>query len=233
MRKCSPWSIKDEGEKLRNEPYEYLLFLKILTEMKKLVSFVIKIDSLVCLSNNPPSHCISLKSFSQTLLLIISFSSYIYNLHILIHPSACQHILFLIHFTYFYWPSPGFPDHLLLLPRPPPMGSPITFFYWMPLFDSWFLHHSFLPRSPQRFPWSLTFTDTPLGSPKVTLGLLGTGNATTVVQLLVATATDLLLDAGLWLATADRGVGQPDIHMSGDGHWGINPHRAGCEQKKK
>lgn len=38
--------VQDKMEKLRNEPNEYLLFLKILTEMKKLVSFVIKIDSL-------------------------------------------------------------------------------------------------------------------------------------------------------------------------------------------
>lgn len=167
MRKCSPWSIKDEGEKLRNEPYEYLLFLKIHTEMKKLVSFVIKIDwEFVSPSNNPPSHCISLNSFSQTLLLIIFFPSYIYNLHILIHPLVCQHILFLIHFTYFYWPSPGFPDHLLLLPRPPPMGSPITFFYWVPLFDSWFLHHSFLPRSPPKVSLITYFYWYPLGLPQ-------------------------------------------------------------------
>lgn len=208
MRKCSPWSIKDEGEKLRNEPYEYLLFLKIHTEMKKLVSFVIKIDwEFVSLSNNPPSHCISLNSFSQTLLLIISFPSYTYNLHILIHPLACQHILKFLDSL-----------HLLLLT--------LT---WVP----WSLTPP-PPTPPKGFPvaWSLTFTDTPLGSPKMTLGLLGTGNATTVVQLLVATATDLLLDAGLWLAAADRGVGQPDIHVSGDGHGGIYPHRAGCQQRK-
>lgn len=94
---------QDTMEKLRNEPYEYLLLLKIHTKMKKLVSFVIKIDSeFVSPSNNPPSHCIFLISFSQTLLLIIFFPSYMYNLHILIHPLACQHILFLIHFTYFY-----------------------------------------------------------------------------------------------------------------------------------
>lgn len=182
-------------------------FSRYLQKWKSWFRLSLKLIHWVCLSNNPPSHCISLNSFSQTLLLIISFPSYIlYNLHILIHPLVCQHILFLIHLTYFYWPSPGFPDHLLLLLPPPPMGSPITFFYWVPPFDSWFPHHSFLPRSPQRVSWSLTFTDTPLGSPKVTLGLCGTGNAATVVQLLVATATDLLLDAGLWLAAADWGV---------------------------
>lgn len=108
----------------------------------------LKLIHWVCLSNNPPSHCISLNSFSQTLLLIISFPSYIlYNLHILIHPLVCQHILFLIHLTYFYWPSPGFPDHLLLL-LPPPHGFPDHFLLLSaPL---WFL-----------IPPSLIFTEVP------------------------------------------------------------------------
>lgn len=109
-------------------------FSRYLQKWKSWFRLSLKLIHWVCLSNNPPSHCISLNSFSQTLLLIISFPSYIlYNLHILIHPLVCQHILFLIHLTYFYWPSPGFPDHLLLLLPPPWVPRSLSFTECPPL----------------------------------------------------------------------------------------------------
>lgn len=176
-------------------PWISTLSHEIHTEMKKLVFPAIKIDSLnLSHSLVIPHPSISLDSFSHTLLFIISFPSTYFSwftlgfwnhLHVLLlNPLRSPHHLLLQILT-------SFPYHLLLLtPLPSWVPPSLTF-----------------ADSPPWVPRSLTFTDSPLGSPKVTLGLSGTGNAVTVVQLLVATATDLLLDAGLWLAATDRGVG--------------------------
>lgn len=174
-------------------PWISTLSHEIHTEMKKLVFPAIKIDSLnLSHSLVIPHPSISLDSFSHTLLFIISFPSTYFswftlrfwNHLLLLNPLRFPHHLLLQILT-------SFPYHLLLLtPLPSWVPQSLTF-----------------ADSPPCVPRSLTFTDSPLGSPKVTLGLSGTGNAVTVVQLLVAAATDLLLDAGLWLAATDRGVG--------------------------
>lgn len=113
MRKCSPWSIKDEGEKLRNEPYEYLLFLKIHTEMKKLVS-------LIFLNY----------TFWSILWPASTYFSWFTSLTFT-DPHLGSPI------TFFYWVPPPLwlliPLTLIFTEVPPPKGSLITYFYWYPL----------------------------------------------------------------------------------------------------
>lgn len=131
-------------------PWISTLSHEIHTEMKKLVFPAIKIDSLnLSHSLVIPHLSISLDSFPHTLLFTISFPSTYFSwftlrfwnhLHVLLlNPLRSPHHLLLQILT-------SFPYHLLLLtPLPswvpqsltfadsPPMGSPITYFYWFPL----------------------------------------------------------------------------------------------------
>lgn len=133
-------------------PWISTLSHEIHTEMKKLVFPAIKIDSLnLSPSLVIPHPSISLDSFSHTLLFIISFPSTYFSwftlgfwnhLHVLLlNPLRFPHHLLLQILT-------SFPYHLLLLTPlpswvppsltfadspPPPMGSPVTYFYWFPL----------------------------------------------------------------------------------------------------